>query len=792
MKVTGDIPNLVNGVSQQAAALRLPTQGELQINYYSTIVEGLRKRPPTEHVAKLLVSAPEGAFFHIIDRDENEKYVVVVTSEDLKVYDFDGNQKTVTFPDGKDYLWSLDPVRDFRALTVADYTFIVNRDVFCYMDESVVEPTRANEAVVNIKSGNYGKTYRITLNGSIAASYTTPIGDNANQSSQIATTYIASQLYDALVANGYNAGGWSVGIHQNALHIVRTSGDFTISVVDGVNGNASSLAKGSIQKFSDLPTYGPHGFVVEIGNSSGTSLDNYWVRADKGGTNNNSQVVWRECPKPGTQLNIDASTMPHVLVRNENGTFTFKQAVWDPRKSGDDKISPDPTFIGSTIEDVVFHRNRLGFLTDESVVFSRAGSFFDFFRTTATALLDDDPIDVAASHIKVSMLRHSIPFQDYLLLFSDQTQFRLAGNDLLTPKTVSIRPLTEYDTSPRVKPIAIGPSVFFVSDDANGQYAQVYEYSLDKAAEIADADEVTAHVPSLIPSGAHKIVGSSDENTLVLLTKGRAGSLYVYRYYWVTEDKVQSAWSEWTFEGANILSAAMIGSELFIVAERSDGVFLERLRMEPAAYDLGMDLRVNLDRRITEEDAGEGIYIPESNTTEYTLPFLVHPNTKVVNRPGGTGIPGVEINVKEVSGTTITLAGDTRTMRFYMGFPYVSRYRFSPFYHRQVTQTGGQAAKVDGRLQIFHLSVGYNRSAYFRVEVETENRPVVSYEMSGITIGSPSAIIGSVVLDSGRFSVPIMSRNDRVKIDLVNDTWLPSNFLSAAWRGIWNPKARQI
>jgi len=391
---------------------------------------------------------------------------VVITDQSLRVFDFMGNEKTVTFPNGKGYLGSLDPTRDFRALTVADYTFIANTDVYVAMDASRKEPSRPYEAVINIMSGNYGKTYEIKINGAVAASHTTPDGTSADQSPGVATTYIAEYLYTYLHNNGYNTYPWAVGIHQNALHIVNYTSDFSIAMADGVNGNASRVAKDRIQKFSDLPNYGPHGFVVEVGNSEGTTLDNYWVKADKGGTNNNSVVVWRECVKPGTVLGLDASTMPHTLVRNSNGTFTFKRAVWDDRKCGDGvDISPDPSFVGSTIEDLTFHRNRFGFLSDESVILSRTGSFFDFFRTTATTLLDDDPIDVASTHIKVSFLRHTIPHQDYLLLFSDQTQFRLAGNDLLTPKTISIRPLTEYPTPRKVKPLANGPAVFLISDD---------------------------------------------------------------------------------------------------------------------------------------------------------------------------------------------------------------------------------------------------------------------------------------------------------------------------------------
>ena len=53
--VSSTIPNLINGVSQQPPEIRLPSQCEVQENGISSVVNGLEKRPGTEHVKKLLV-----------------------------------------------------------------------------------------------------------------------------------------------------------------------------------------------------------------------------------------------------------------------------------------------------------------------------------------------------------------------------------------------------------------------------------------------------------------------------------------------------------------------------------------------------------------------------------------------------------------------------------------------------------------------------------------------------------------------------------------------------------------
>ena len=88
--VSASIPNFVNGISQQPAPLRLNTQGEIQENGISSVVKGLSKRPPCEHVAKLSNGAGSNltqntdSFFHTIRRDENEAYALVVTPDNTE------------------------------------------------------------------------------------------------------------------------------------------------------------------------------------------------------------------------------------------------------------------------------------------------------------------------------------------------------------------------------------------------------------------------------------------------------------------------------------------------------------------------------------------------------------------------------------------------------------------------------------------------------------------------------------------------------------------------------------
>lgn len=127
------IPALYNGVSRQPAILRSPDQNELELNTYGLLAEGVGKRPPTEDIAALGDFA-EDAFIHTINRDVTERYVVIIDGGVIRVFDIlSGEEKTVNAPDGWGYLTG----GKFRAVTVADYTFIVNTKMTVRMDGTI-------------------------------------------------------------------------------------------------------------------------------------------------------------------------------------------------------------------------------------------------------------------------------------------------------------------------------------------------------------------------------------------------------------------------------------------------------------------------------------------------------------------------------------------------------------------------------------------------------------------------------------------------------------------------------
>ena len=162
------VPNLIQGVSQQPDASRFAGQCEEQENALSSVADGLMKRPNTRHVARLMKTAiNDKSFIHFINRDDDEKFVVVQNGIHLRIFNIvSGNEAKINgvygYPVTNTYLDSTAPSDDLKAITVADNTFLLNTSVVT--KESIVNtPTVEGRALAFVKQGDFGKNYTVNF-----------------------------------------------------------------------------------------------------------------------------------------------------------------------------------------------------------------------------------------------------------------------------------------------------------------------------------------------------------------------------------------------------------------------------------------------------------------------------------------------------------------------------------------------------------------------------------------------------------------------------------------------------
>jgi len=781
--ITSSIPNMVNGVSQQPFALRSASQAEEQINGLSSISKGLQKRPAFRHIAKIMDGKIGNAFVHLINRDQSERYVVEAHNGGLQVFDLEGYQLTVNMPNGASYLQTVNPQEDIDAVTVADYTFIVNKNIVVEK-ATTTAPSRQNENMVWVKQGSYGAKYTIKY-GTAAHSYTTPDGSEASHSTDIATDKIATQLANGIRAAVEETGG-SVSTLGSVVFI-KNGGTHTVAAEDSLGNTAAIPIGPEVQRFSDLPAQAPNGFEVEVAGDQSSSFDNYYVKFTDG--------VWKETIKQGEKTRLWGGSMPHALIREADGTFTFREIQWEPRNIGDLKSNPFPSFVGQSLNGVFFHRNRLGFIAGENLVMSKAGDFFNFFKGTATDVLDDDPVDVGVSHTKVSILRHAVPFAETLLLFSDQTQFQLGRSEILTPNTVSINQTTEYEVSLKAKPGAAGRFVYFTV--GRGEYSGVREYFVDRNTEVSEAADITGHVPAYIPGDVFKIASTSNEDALVLASNQSPNELFIYRFYWADSEKMQASWSRWNLgDQARILNCDFIESDLYAVIEREDGVYLEVCSLAPGYRTPGLDFAIHMDRLSTQNQVFNLIY--DGTNTTFELPYKTASTDQLQVVTGQAGsLPGGIILKAQVDNsgiwTKVTVPNrDLRNEAFAVGITYEFRYRLSQLALREPSAGGGQKTVTSGRTQIRKVRVQYAASGYFKAEVTPFRRPTYEYVWSGRRVGSARNPIGSTAIDGGEFDFPILAKNDNVTIEFVSNSFLPVSLLGAEWECYFTTRSKRM
>jgi len=876
--LVNSVPNLAQGVSQQPDNLRYPGQCDEQINAWATVVEGLVKRPNTRHTSKLFTSkVSNDAFVHFIDRDDDNQFAAVIDNNDLSLFDLsDGSEKTVTITaNAQTYLNNVTtPRTDVKALTVADYTFIANKEQTVALN-STVSSTLSYEALVFVKLGDYDKQYAVhtifagpdgefDTSDDVSDSFDIISGDGvAGGGSDADTITIATQLYNILNNGGaadfvasatithaganydpanppavtisggggsgatgiaaVSVGGFITGIvitnggsnyssaptitianppsggnvatatavlgtvsafngtveRQDAIIKLTATEDFRIHTNDGLADQGLGLVYKEVSNITDLPAKAFNNFRVKVKGDTELVQDDYYVIFQTKDGNDFGEGTWVEDIGYGVKTEINANTMPLQLVPDATfNNWTLDVTDWSDRLVGDDETNPAPTFVGSKINDMFFFKNRLGILTDDSIVFSEADEFFNFWRATVLQLLDSSRIDVGVSHTRVAILKHAVPFQEKLLLFSENTQFVLRGSDLLTPKTVSITPATEYNSTPEIRPIVLNNYVYFPFK-RNG-YAGVTEYYVDNDTNIFDAAEVTAQVPTYIQSDVIAMVGTAVENVVALVNNQNRKEIFVYKYFWQGKEKIQSAWQKFTLS-RDIIGLDFIESNLHLVTNDTTSTYLEVLPLENDLQDTGLTYTICLDSRID----GSALTTSFSGGVTTISGFPYDPvDVEIFSKNGH------KYTFTRTSATAGTVSGDITSVPFFAGIPYNMLYKFSDQTLKQPTERGGRSASDYTFQTIRSGSLNYAETGHFVVEVTPKFRDTYSYAFNPDILGA-NLTLNSFTPQDGHFRFPVQAQPNDVTIEVKSSSALPVKLLAAEFESMMIPRSRR-
>lgn len=785
---TQSIKNLKGGISQQPDILRFSDQGEQQVNGWSSESDGLQKRPPTVWKKRLTsgsVDIPAISKFHLINRDEDEQYYIVFTGKGIMVFDLEGNQYTVS--GDTSYVTTPTPRDDIRVVTVADYTFIVNRRTKVLAGTEVANPSydMKHRALINLRGGQYGRTLKVGINGGPKVEHQLPNGSSATDDPpKVDAQYIGAQLRTLLVA-AYPSYTFNLG--SGYLEIVAPTGtDITsVETEDGYANQLINAVLDTVQTISKLPLAAPDGYIIRIQGETNSSADEYFVRYDA------SRKTWRETVEPGTLTGFNVDSMPHALVRQADGSFKFQTLDWSKRGAGNEDTNPMPSFVGNKINDVFFYRNRLGFLSGENVIMSRSAGYFAFFPKSVATLSDDDPIDVAVSHPRISILKYAVPFAEQLLLWSDEVQFVMTSSGVLTAKSIQLDVGSEFAVSDNARPFTIGRSVFFAAP--RGSFTSINRYfAVADVTDVKDADDITGHVLSYIPNGVFDIQGSSTENFITVTTSGSANKLFVYKFLFKDGVQLQASWSHWEFgDGEQVLASACIGSSMYLVKKHQYGVDLEKLEFIKEAVDIeGEPYRTHIDCKVRVDVPADAFDIDSYSTT-----FDVLSSYGGVRPPAGDFLivdeHGRVVELPETDWSItkyVTVRGDWSGKRVYIGRAYKFTYAFSRFLIKHEDQNG-TITEDSGRLQLRRAWVNYQRTGALVMRVVNQQREFLN-TLNGYKLGLQD--IGQVNIGDGQFRFPMNGDALHTRLILESDYPTPLSIIGCGWEASYARKAKAI
>jgi len=553
--------------------------------------------------------------------------------------------------------------------------------------------------------------------------------------------------------------------------------------VEVVEEDLMRCFQGTVNDVTRLPNQCKHGYIAKVSNSQRADEDDYFLKFegenDKDGTGS-----WVECAEPGIAKTL--TNMPLVIQRTAATEFTVKQFTYEDRRVGDINTNPDPSFVGSRINKVLFFRNRLAMLSGENVVLCRPGTVGtpDFFIESALTVSASDPIDIACSSTFPSELFDGIEINSGLLVFSTNQQFLLSSDDtVLNPDTAKLRSVSTFNYNKTIAPISLGTTVAYV--DNSGKFSRFNEMANVRREGEPSVVEVSKIVPSLLPKDID-LLTNSRENSIVLLGKTDSDIVIGYKYFQVAEKRSQAAWFKWKLNNPLIYHFIINDQYFFLDSDYYlQSINLIRQETDPITTQNDVEYLLHLDNNV---DLSGGSFEPVTNTTTFSglgwLSTVTTPNYSlaVVSPTEGR----YELPTVNPFANTLTLNGDWSSGTYKAGYVYDYEVELPTLYP---TRAEGQNIRADINSSLvihrvkFHFgTLGSYKAILKRIgknnyEVDYESTPSDAY------IATSAPYITEFIK-----TVPVYERNTNLDIILRSTHPAPATLRGLSWEGDYSPR----
>ena len=845
---------LVQGVSQQPQHLRLPGQGELQENGWSSSVEGLTKRNPAMLALLFSTTEIDNFYLEMFQMAKDESYAFLIypaddyeDTENLVLVVRNTNGTSVS-PDvhgpgltkagdvviiGKDsYLWS-DPTgndlfRNYSLINTASGAgSLLNKTTTVAMSAEKTN-ARENNGIVFVQAVQYQARFALTLthDGSTTDVTVVETPSASDDENFISTSLVAQQL----AANINALEGWNATQSDYIIEVKRDDEtEFSMNMNDG---RANVLARAFTDKvgtIAELPLRAPDHYLVNVESDPSTAVDDRWVSFR---TRDGSEIgdgAWAEAPAPDIEYKLDGETMPYHVRREALnvmyigpadgatrtiGDNSYEFPIWGERTTGNDDTVPNPDIVGNQIHDHVFFRERYVLAGGDTVQFSEIGDAYNFFQDSVLGITDQDGFAVTCASEVSSPLRWILPIDENLLIWSSSSQFQIrsADSEALSARTAVMVRLSNIVMNDMVKPKLAAAKVLFSSDEYGFTHVREFDFFNNRQARLGlnlgGSNDITLNLPKYIPGMITHWDVSESADFLVARTPDDPNKMFVYKYQWGTAQaglqKIQASWSTWTF-GGSVQWMKFMENDLWLVTTYPDRTELHILQSDELVSPT--DPQLKLDRQILYPEVNDDFILSDDvsasydsieNRTTFTLSFPPSVGGKIqaVTRYSTGQQQDEGLLLGETTGTTLVCdqPGDWREASIAFGEPYLFKYEFTKAYIPEVNQANNRrVGKLTGRTQILTWEIHHKDTGFYKVRVNRKNRSEDSISVfRARTLGVSNNLLTTEqsFADTGVFRVPVYSRNVDCSITLESDSWLPLTVSSASWEGTYSDRSK--
>lgn len=468
-----------------------------------------------------------------------------------------------------------------------------------------------NAAVAWVRGGVYSRTYSVTVtrasdSASFTVSYTTKAAayEGVLDTSDLLTTdpdyqkkvndrvyayntlvnqwiseaaedivpdNIAEKLKLLLVAAGFTT------VSRVGSHLCATDCSRLTASDGGTNSLIVALGRTTraADEVTDVHFVGKTIQVTPLGAEDGSYYLKAFARED-GLTGLFQPVVWREAPGVSqTPQGITAigtveagtfylASSPALLQALLNSLVLEPPEVPDLRPSlaGDTVSNPRPYFFGRQITAMAVFQDRLVICSGSTLNLSRPGDYFNFYRSSALALTEDDPIDIYALGAEGDVIRQATVYDRNLLLLGDKFHYTMSGRQAQTASNASVAVQATIQGTGGAVPKSALQHTFFLKEDTQLAACRLMQIQLGVFQDSPAIEDNSKMLRDYINGSPAEIAVVTSPSAVIVRTEhflrgqgafpvARPWGLYVYAYLDQADgQRLTDSWSAWEWHEA--------------------------------------------------------------------------------------------------------------------------------------------------------------------------------------------------------------------------------------------------